>query len=188
MATAEQIVEARQENKSWAVLATELGLGSPGNARKTYTALTGKHHNDIPGVAVKVQRSKAPKESKAKGEPATNGITRSKKARAFGDKRTYAPAAQPPADVNPHWGPDSDQETIIARLEPIVKETDKGKRYNAYEPRLVVERHTFYEEIKVGFLIGLAYEQDDAVLAVHFREAGSGNFRAVDVAKIVEVQ
>lgn len=194
MATAEQIIELRQAGKSWAIVATELGLKTPGKARATYTELTGKHHNDIEGVAVKAQRRSNGNGTKAKAPEAEAGEgVRSGKRKPFGDKREkYAPAVQPPAEKNPHWGPDSDQDEIIAKLEPIVKENPKGERYNAHEARIVIqrgpERAPYFEELKVGYLIGLAYEQGDAVLAVHFRETLNGNFRAVDVAKIVEVQ
>jgi hypothetical protein len=43
------------EGNSWAKVATALGLGSPGAARRAYTALTGRHHTAsvLPGRASK---------------------------------------------------------------------------------------------------------------------------------------
>lgn len=47
LCTAEDIVRERDERgHSWAQVAANLGLGSPGAARSAYTKLTGKPHNE----------------------------------------------------------------------------------------------------------------------------------------------
>lgn len=47
----QKVVDLRHDKKlSWRLIAQELGLGSPGKARKLYTEATGKPHNEAPTV------------------------------------------------------------------------------------------------------------------------------------------
>jgi hypothetical protein len=63
--TKEQIIEAREAGKSWAKIADDYGLGSPGSARSAWTRLTGTPHNTAPSgravtSAIKNTPAKAP--------------------------------------------------------------------------------------------------------------------------------
>lgn len=174
--TADDILRERVElRKPWEDVALALGCTTP----------EGKPQTTKVRAAWRKLTGKPPSECKPVGQAKGNGKAKVKRAPANGDSATPAPASS----ANPHWTPDSDQDEIIARLEPIVKEDAKGKRYNAWEATLVVARqHGFFETMRVGYLKGLHYEQDDRVLAVDFLEGGSsGNYRAIDVTKIVEV-
>jgi len=164
--TAEQITEERDgKGLSWAQVAANLDLGSPGAARRIYTQLTGRPHT----------------ESVMTGRRATRGTG----ARSTGRKLHHP---------HWHDESDQD-EIINALQKEWIPAKGDGKDYvpGHYQgSTIVVERKgyngtTFAEEVQVARVHKLAFEGPKEHLVVHLGDRTSGAFRAFLVSEIVSV-
>ena len=166
---AQAIEEHRRSGLSWAKVAEALGLKGPGAARKAYTDATGKSHNDIEGVAVKVARA-----PRAPGAP--------------------KPAPKVKADRNPHWNVDSDQDEMIKVLEPVWEQRPNGSRELKEAARITIHRvcanaggYVLEDEFVVERLLGFKFDKDERNLLVEFHDNVSGGYHCIRVQDIVEV-
>lgn len=166
---AEAIEDQRRSGASWAAVATALGLKGPGAARTAYTAATGKHHNDIEGVAV----TRAPRTSGPK---------------------TSTPKRAPKVDRNPHWNEDSDQDEMIAMLEPLYEVGSKGMRELKEAARIRVKRicpnagnYVLDEEFTIAHLKGFKFDKEERNLLTEFYDNVTGGYHCIRVQDIVEV-
>jgi hypothetical protein len=172
---ADAITVKRRDGLSWARVAEELGLKGPGAARKAYTDATGRSHNDIEGVAV-VKATRAPHDPNAPKAP---------------DQKRHR---QQVADRNPHWSVDTDQDELIAKLEPTWKVGSKGIRELDEAARIKVRRtcekaggYTLEDEFLIRNLIGFKFDKDERNLLVEFHDDYSGGYHCLKVQDIVEV-
>ncbi len=163
--TAEDIVRERdQRGLSWAQVAANLDLSSPGAARKAYTDLTGRPHTD----------------SQMQGRRAARGTG----VRVSG-RKTFA--------VEWHDDSDQD-EIINRLQGPWVEEQGEpgSKSYSPGHwsgSTITVQRKYGVEEVRVGQVLAFTYgPKEDLPLTVEIRDGSNRCFRAFYVKDIKEVR
>jgi hypothetical protein len=163
--TAEQIVAERDTaGRSWAQVAVNLGLGSPGQARKAYTALTGKPHH----------------ESQMTGRRATRAVSKGRKVTAPGwddDSDQDAIAER----LNGEW------------IEASGEGTKNYMPAHWSGSDIVVRRtsgsYVYEEEIQVKYVVEFTFgKSGTSPLGVTFICRYTGHFRTIQVAEIIEVR
>lgn len=162
--TAEQIVAERDHaGRSWAQVAVNLGLGSPGQARKAYTALTGKPHH----------------ESQMTGKRASKAVARGRKVQSPGwDDETDQTEIE--ARLNGEWveASGSGNQFIPAHWtgSDIVVQRTSGS-------------YVYEEEIQVKYVTEFTFGlRGDCPLGVTFIDRFTGGFRTIRVAEIIQVR
>lgn len=163
--TAEDIIRERDERGlSWAQVAANLDLGSPGAARKAYTDLTGRPHTDS-----QMQGRRAPRGS---------GV------RVSG-RKTFAVQWDDDSDqdeietrLNGVWVEESG--------EPGSKSYTPGHWSGS---TITVARRYGIEEVRVGHVMAFSFGKDgNKPLTVEIREGSNHCFRAFYVRDIKEVR
>lgn len=166
--TADQLVAERDTaGRSWAQVAINLGLGSPGQARKAYSALVRPHHeSQMSGK----RASRAAVKGRTVDSPGWNDDSDQDEieARLNG---TWVEASGEPGGKNympAHW---SGSDIAIRRT---------------------VGEHVYEEEIQVKYVtefsFGRGSQEGLCPLAVTFIDRYTGGFRTVGVAEIIEVR
>jgi len=146
--TKEDILKARDTDRlSWKAVGATLGIGSPSAARAAYTALTGTPHYESQPIV-----NRAPK--------GTGRVAERKAAQAV--------------DVSPGWNADTDQDDIIARLQPGTA--------------LTVQRKFMVEEMVVDRIRSFEFNKDETKLILSFYDGFNGALRSVHVDSILEVR
>lgn len=165
--TAEQIVAERDGKAlSWAQVAANLNLGSPGQARKAYTQLTGRAHNTSQPV---VKRTSAP-----------GGIRRAIQEAVWNDDSDQDEIIERVQGIwQPSFGNIGTKEYVPGHWSGstlLVVRDLKGVHME--------------EEVSVGRIIKFAYDgkDDDGPLVMHVIDKFSGATRVFRVADIKEVR
>jgi len=174
--TAAKIEEARRSGLSWKAVGETLGIGSPSATRKAYTELTGRHHNDIEGVAQVQRQPRAPRGS---------GGTTADDA----GKPAVAPVRKHRPKLDPEWNAESDQDAIIEALSPVLGPGGVVKSMTRIKVRRMGYKtdHVVEEDHKIRKLIGLTWNKDETELVVEFHDDYNHAYRAIRVQDIKEV-
>lgn len=127
--TAEDIIRERDElAQSWRKVGEVLGLGSPGNARAAYTALTGKPHTE------------------------SSPIVRQRAPRADGAPRARRGSAPKKVTRDPKWHDDSNQDEIAAKMEGALITLERaGGREEIRVQRVIEFEFNKKDELMVHF-------------------------------------
>lgn len=162
--TADELVAERDTaGRSWAQVAVNLGLGSPGQARKAYTALTGKPHHESQMTGRRATRAVAkgrtvdsPGWDDESDQEAIEARMNGEWVEESGDGKNFMPA---------HW---SGSDIVVRR---------------------VTGNHVYEEEIQVKYVVEFTFGASGTCpLGVTFICRYTGHFRTIAVAEIIEVR
>jgi hypothetical protein len=161
--TAEEIVAERDgAERSWAQVAVNLGLGSPGQARKAYTELTGRPHYESQ-AKVKRQRSTTGGVARKVDSPGWNDDTD----QGAIEERLNGTWVEEAGNVPAHW---TGSDIVVSRSSYLAG-------------------HTFDEEVAVKYVTEFSYGKNgDQPLQVTIIDRYSGAHRCFRVADITEVR
>lgn len=163
--TAEDVVRERDtKGLSWRQVATNLGLGSPGQARSAYTELTGRPHHESQPIVKRAPKGTVGRVVDSPGwddesdQDAIQDRLNGEWVEASGEGQNYSPA---------HWSGSS----IVV------------------QHRVAGSDFTFDEEVDVAYVVEFSFgKEGDQPLQVSVIEKTSRGFRTFFVASIMEVR